>query len=350
MLGSAGSDMGKKPRDPKLDLAKAVLICLVVLGHYLEAADGGWRSALGDLLRPIYMVHMPAFVFLAGITARGRGTLAKVVQWLTLLVVFSAIYIALDLALADVNRGMEWDRPYWILWFLLALAVWQALTPLVEAFPKTFVAVSVGVALFGSMIDSVGYDFSLSRIIVFWPFFVVGKVYGRAMLEAVDRLDIVARIALVGFAAAFAWMILQENLNRFWLYGSRSFDGLAPDPWQGMSTRILLGLAAFIAMFALWAILPRRDGWFTLPGQRSLAIYLLHGIPVTLLTSELKTVFGLPGGTGLALLMSIALTAGTVALFTLPFWDKALRAVGTVISRHIPVKSQPRRSALSASS
>ncbi|MGO2780447.1 acyltransferase family protein [Glutamicibacter arilaitensis] len=53
----------------RLDVAKGALIILVVLGHLLEA-NAGWEARTTRLpLTAIYMFHMPAFVFLAGITA-----------------------------------------------------------------------------------------------------------------------------------------------------------------------------------------------------------------------------------------------------------------------------------------
>lgn len=336
-------------RDPKLDLAKAVLITFVVLGHYIEAADGRWQTDLGFVMRAIYMVHMPAFVFLAGVTAKASGTLAKIVQWLSLLVVFWALYAGLDLLTPGVDRLQDWTRPYWILWFLLALAMWQALMPLIERFPRTSVVASVAIGAFSGMLDGIGYEFSLSRAAVFLPCFVIGAVYGKEMLRAVDRMRGMARAGLVTVAAAAALYLGSAEINRYWLYGSRSLEDLNTGDLKGVSYRIILMLFALLGMASLWAILPRREGWFTLPGRRSLSVYLLHGIPVTLLTGALRALGDLPGGTPMVFGASLVLTAGTVALFSRPEFDRAVRGIGTALSRHVPRKPQGRRSAASAS-
>ncbi|WP_394163680.1 acyltransferase family protein [Galactobacter valiniphilus] len=330
-------------RDPKLDLAKAVLICLVVLGHYIEAADGRWNTDLGYGMRAIYMVHMPAFVFLAGVTAKAAGTVSKVVQWLTLLVVFTAIYVGVDAITPRVNRGFELIEPYWILWFLFALALWQALMPLVERFPRTLVVASVAVGAAAGLIPAIGTEFTLSRATVYLPFFVVGAVYGKRFLAAIDRLPGMARAGLVLVAVACALYLGTQGIARHWLYGNRSVDDLNAGLLEGLALRLVLDAMAFVGLAALWAVLPRREGWFTVPGRRSLAIYLLHGIPVTLLSAWLRDVLDLPLGTPLLLAASVGLTCITVAVFSLPFWDTAIRQVGTVISRHVPRGAQGRR-------
>jgi len=335
-------------RDPKLDLAKSVLICLVVLGHYIEAADGRWNTDLGYGMRAIYMVHMPAFVFLAGVTAKAAGTVSKVVQWLTLLVVFTAIYRGLDLLVPSVDRISNWTQPYWILWFLLALAAWQALMPLVERFPRSSVVGSVALGVGAGLVPTIGYEFSLSRAATFLPFFVIGAVYGKRFLSAVDRLPGVGRLGLVTVAVSGALYLGSIDLDKFWLYGSRSLSRLSDGAIEGLSTRVVLMAMAFVGLAALWAVLPRREGWFTVPGRRSLAIYLLHGIPVTLLSAWLRDVLDLPLGTPLLLAASVGLTCVTVAVFSLPFWDTAIRQVGTVISRHVPRGAQERRKAPTA--
>ncbi|MDR2255199.1 MAG: acyltransferase family protein [Arthrobacter sp.] len=332
-------------RDPKLDLAKAVLICLVVLGHYVEAADGRWNTDLGYGMRAIYMVHMPAFVFLAGVTAKAAGTVSKVVQWLTLLVVFTLIYVGVDQLVPAVDRLAPWTQPYWILWFLLALAAWQALMPLVERFPRSSVIASVAIGVGAGLIPTIGYPLSLSRAATFLPFFVIGAVYGKAFLAAVDRLSSMARAGIVAAAVACALYLGSIDIDRYWLYGSRSLARLSDSVAEGVSTRLVLMAISLLGLAALWALLPRRDGWFTVPGRRSLAVYLLHGIPVTFLSAWLRDVLDLPSGAPLVLAASLVLTALTVSLFSLAFWDTAIRHVGTVFSRHIPRKPQARRRA-----
>ncbi len=49
---------------------KGILITLVVLGHWLEATNYWDDGLIRYLLTAIYAFHMPAFIFLAGITSK----------------------------------------------------------------------------------------------------------------------------------------------------------------------------------------------------------------------------------------------------------------------------------------
>lgn len=328
--------MSPTRRDPKLDLAKAALITLVVMGHYTEAANPAWKGDLGSLLRVIYMVHMPAFVFLSGITSRARGSLGKAIQWLTVLAVATPIYWGLDALVPRVDRGMDWDRPYWILWFLLALAAWQALMPLVERYPRALVVISVVVGIGCGLIDAIGRDFSLSRAAVFWPFFVIGAVYGKRLLAAVDRLEILPRIGLIVAAAGLALTLAHRELTTEWFYGTDGFTDLHISPLAGLAQRTSLDVAAFLGILAIWALLPRRETVLTAPGRHSLAIYLFHGIPVTLLTGPLRDLLDAQGPK-VTFALIVLLTAATVTVFSPGLWDRAIRWVGQLIASHLPV-------------
>ena len=80
-------------RDNRLDVAKGVLIVLVVLGHLLEEVSGEWEDGLVRLvLTVIYAFHMPAFVFLAGLTAKSTRLLERLLTFVMLLGVFQYLY------------------------------------------------------------------------------------------------------------------------------------------------------------------------------------------------------------------------------------------------------------------
>lgn len=104
----------------RLDVAKGALIILVVLGHLLEAT-AGWEARTTRLpLTAIYMFHMPAFVFLAGITAKSTQLPRRIGVFLVLLVVFQTLYF-FAVPLLGLERTFSLVRPFWILWFLLAM-------------------------------------------------------------------------------------------------------------------------------------------------------------------------------------------------------------------------------------
>ena len=92
------------------------------------------------------MLHMPAFVFLAGITAK-RDQLGKCFANLAiLLILFQLAYIAPSIVKGGTSPvGIL--QPYWALWFLLSLIWWLALLPLIARLPSPLlIASTIGVA------------------------------------------------------------------------------------------------------------------------------------------------------------------------------------------------------------
>ena len=71
-------------RDRRLDVAKGVLISLVVFGHLLPRVglDDGLTTLAYTV---IYAFHMPAFIFLAGITAKSTRLLERLLTFVILL-------------------------------------------------------------------------------------------------------------------------------------------------------------------------------------------------------------------------------------------------------------------------
>ena len=72
-------------RNELLDHWKLLLIVLVVLGHSIPGNP--------ILFAAIYSFHMPAFVFLLGVTSRVRPSWRSQAETIVLLVIFQALYL-----------------------------------------------------------------------------------------------------------------------------------------------------------------------------------------------------------------------------------------------------------------
>jgi len=312
-------------RDPRLDAAKGVLIALVVLGHLFEAVNY-WRDAAIRLpLTAIYLFHMPAFVFMAGVTAGTRRVARRVATMLVLLVGFQAVYY-LVLSQVESGKRFSWTEPFWVLWFLLAMAWWQALAPWIVRAPRRAFALAVIAALLaGSLPPVIGGELALSRTLVFLPFFVAGKIWGTRLVERAGHASAAQRWAsliacLVAIALAFS-----VGIGHTWLYASHSFETLGVGVVQGMATRAALLSAAALCIWTLLAFLPAQPSpRLSVTGRRSLAIYLLHAPLLLAITPALSGLVVQQGGIAAWLLCVIA-AAGVLALLSVPGPDRWLR-------------------------
>lgn len=313
-------------RDHRLDIAKGVLICLVVLGHLLEGMNYWKAPEARILLTVIYAFHMPAFAFLAGVTAKPTNLVRRVGPLIVLLLLFQAAYYGF-VQFVGLKRAFALDTPFWILWFLLALACWTMLTPLMARFGKLSTVVAIVMALAAVTVPWVGYPYSAARMLAFLPFFTVGFVYGKRILAWAATTTLAIRSGLVGCAVLIVAALLWAHLAPGWFYGSFSVDRLDTGLPEAVLVRGGLMIGAAVLTITLLALLPNRKNIWATVGQRSLSVYLLHGFLVLAVTPYLKPMF--TGNPYTVLLIIAVLVAGTVTIATAPAVDALLRRIST---------------------
>lgn len=312
-------------RNHRLDAAKGILIVLVVLGHLLEAT-AGWDARSTRLpLTGIYMFHMPAFVFLAGVTANPVKLPRRIGTHLILLVVFQVLYF-IAVQVLGLERDFSPFAPFWILWFLLAMCWWQLLMPFIARYPKASLTVSVLVASTSGTIEAIGYPFSLSRALVFLPFFVLGATYGKVILRAAPKVALGWKLIVLAVLIVVWLYLYSRDLHRGWLYGSYSFERLDVADAPGILVRVGLLCVATLATFVLLSLMPAGNSVLALLGRRSLAIYLMHGFVALGLSLYLPGLLE-QGGNVLAVLACLVAAVLTAALFAVPVFDKAIRGL-----------------------
>ncbi|WP_051299643.1 acyltransferase family protein [Arthrobacter castelli] len=316
-------------RDQRLDSAKGILISLVVLGHLLEATSAWNADVIRLPLTIIYMFHMPAFIFLSGMTAKRDNLSRRIGVFLVLLLTFQGLYYV-AVWLSPLERDFSPFMPFWLLWFLLSMIWWLLLLPLVWRMPRTAVAVSVVIAISAGAIDEMGYAFSISRVLVFLPFFITGTVYGRQILDVAGRIPFRVKLCAAVLCLALGWILFAADIHQGWLYGSYSFDRLDTGTVEGLAVRAgLLAVAGFTTVTVL-SLMPRHQNPVTAIGKRSLGIFLVHGFVVLALTPLLP-----PGHSGantaIALAACVAIAVVVVKVLGAAPIDRSVRQYGSKV-------------------
>lgn len=270
-------------RNIRIDSTKGALILLVVFGHLLEVfvRDPLYRA----IYSAIYLFHMPLFVMISGMFSRaplGDRDYAGILTKLVIpLVLFQFLYL-LPTAIKSGPSSMLSLQPYWLLWFLLALIIWKLALPGFVQLPYP-VALAVILALAAGFSTKIGYAFSLSRTLYFFPFFLVGFLYRDwlAGFPARHRGALAALFAAT-LAAVMTWSF--NGLPYQALWGSMSY-ALAPVAPEFPATgRLLVLLLSFVSCVAFLAVVNESRALAYL-GSRSMAIYLLHGFAIKAMAS-----------------------------------------------------------------
>ncbi len=302
------------------DNLRGLLLLLVGVGHGLEPllpSSASARAAYSAL----YLFHVPAFAALSGHVSRARWPTGA--QWralLTPLLVGQLLHVALDVGWLGHPPSTRWLlQPYWVLWFLLSLATWRAVLPLLVRL-RWPLAWAVAAALGAGLLPQVGYPLSLSRTLVFLPCFLAGHLAKPAQLawlrgRAGRLASAAAWLLCLAWATALAAGTLPFPDTRL-LYASTDYGALGLAPMQGMLARGAVLACALGLTAAAWAWAPEGRGLLARLGAASLWPYVAHGlllraVPLQAGLLALPAVLQVPAGS-LAGLAAVLLPAAWV--------------------------------------
>lgn len=274
----------------------------VVFQHLLELCSG-----VEGLYRVNELFIMPAFVFLSGRLARFRpGALLR--RLMLPYAVFQVLYILFDTRVLGGGWSLQFTTPYWLLWYLPCMFVWGLLLPALDAAdPRRMAAVLAGLLALGlaaGFDGSVGRYLTLSRLVVFFPFYAAGFYAGKLELRMsrATRWMILAGL-LCGAVLTGKWT-LELDIPREMLYHAASYEAAGGGP--GM--RAFLYLAGFVWIALIFLAVPDvRIPGLTGLGRRTMPVYLLHGFAVRLARSLFPEWWSLLTALALALGLTVLL-------------------------------------------
>ncbi len=270
--------MSNKKRLYLVDNIKGLLIVLVVFGHICELFIGHPFNKIMYCI--IYTFHMPAFVFCSGLFA--RYSVRKIRHYIVIYLLFQTVYTLLAGRFLPGNTYLQYHTPYWALWYIFSLICWLLLLPIFDvngAVKKLFVLLlAVAAALLAGFDKQIGYMLSLSRNIVYLPYFLAGYYvdfkHNRCMLaDTVKRWYVLVPSLLVAVLSVVYVLNCYDKLDPKLYYGVFGYD------LDGMT--VMWRLAGYAAAAAYMVLIFRFMPYKRLPvltalGKRSLNIFLLH--------------------------------------------------------------------------
>ena len=265
-----------------LDNFKFILITLVVIGHFSFKLCN--IKMIDKLIYYIYIFHMPCFIFTNGFLAKkmnagGRLRIDKIMSIFTMYLIFKIGNAILSLIfLKDFKLDLFQDSS--APWYLLSLCIWYLFVPFMERIkPKYFILGSIFIGLIAGYFDIIKFVFSLSRVLVFFPFFAIGFYLSKENLESFlnKRLRLLALTFLIGefICVVVFWKELKPTYSI--LYGGTPYsEGLGKLASYGMLLRGIWYVVTFITSAAVMLLIPRCKTFFSELGSRTLQIYMTH--------------------------------------------------------------------------
>jgi fucose 4-O-acetylase-like acetyltransferase len=264
------------------DNAKFFLIFLVVFGHVISPLKDN-SHILFTLYSVIFLFHMPAFIFISGYFSKGfnkKGYLLKILKKILLPYFIFQIIYSLFYYWDGETPSLKLDllHPHWSLWFLLSLFCWNLSLYIFARLKWAGLVIAIAIGIGIGYFDHVGSFLSLSRPLVFFPYFLLGYLIEPNHLKMVKktRFSAVIGIAiLLGTALLFAALFPKGAMP--WLFGDTSYADMGVKELESVLKRSSQYLVTLIVTYGFLAIVPTKGFIFTVIGQRTLYIYLLHG-------------------------------------------------------------------------
>ena len=265
------------------DNLKAVLIFLVVLGHFLLPAATKNGCVVEAIYRWIYLFHMPAFVFVSGFFAksyvkRGDSDTNKLIGFLILYILF---VLALGIIKSLFSKSLSFPDPFSTTsaqWYLLCMFFWYLVIPhFARIHPVVSLVFTIITALLVGVFIPDGSFLSLSRFFVFLPFFIAGYYISGEWIQKIRPWMIVMSVMILITVFIFC-LVGMDILKPYFLLAnaSQSYSRLSLSNKAGIAARLVWYAVSSIMACALFCIIPKRHTFFTYIGERTLAVYVLH--------------------------------------------------------------------------
>lgn len=264
------------------DNVKALLIILVVMGHFVTQYTGS-NEIMQSMFCIIYSFHMPLFIFVSGLFAKSsfkddKLKVNKVISYLILYVALKLIIFIERISFGHNATFTIWSEQG-IPWYMLAMAAWICMTYCLRFVrPTALLSVSIILALVAGYSDKIGDVLCLSRIIVFYPMFLLGFYMDskaivektRAPWQKVLAVCILLMLVLLSFFA-------REELYQFRpiLVARNPYSQLA-NPSLGAVYRAVWYVLSMCISCAIVCVLPNKENKLSYIGASTLPIYFIH--------------------------------------------------------------------------
>jgi len=267
-------------RNPYYDNARFLLILLVVTGHviaYMKTESVFLRSVFAW----VHLFHMPMFVLISGRFSSPEVSWRTIRKNVGRLIVPYLIFQTAALILVSLRDGriaLDYHLPRNVLWYLVSLFCWRAMLPVAVRFRWAF-PTSILASLLCGYCPFAGWHFSLSRTIVFFPFFLAGY-YLRDGLQQSLRNVLSARAAIAVLVTTFAVSPFVAPVSDCWFFGATSYAAMGHTEWYAAGYRALVVAGAFLVGGSCMRLVPGSMSSVTTHGSRTLYVFLLHDMIV----------------------------------------------------------------------
>lgn len=304
----------EKKRIYLFDNLKAFLIILVVLGHFLEESIV-YLDEYKRIVLFIYSFHMPLFIMISGHFHKNNNILKKVVSYLSIGYVLKILFFLYSFFIRDTNPTFYFFSENGLPWYMFVLGFYIFITYLLKNFNKKFLLlVSIVIACIAGYNADIGDFLCLSRIIVFYPFYLIGYMLSTKDILKLNSNKILKVLSLI---ITIISIILCFTYYDDLIFLKPLFTGKHPYAineifiyWGPMYRLLMYFISCFISFFIVVLIPNSYNSILSFLGKNTLQVYFWHYLFIYILidTKIINYIFSLLEGGTIWFLCSIVIT------------------------------------------
>ena len=259
----------------RADNVRYLLLFNVIAEHTLTQTGITCTGILELFVVWSRLVTMPTFCFLSGYFSKNTDK-----RYRTAIGDFLIPYIIFDGIFFLIYGGTYTDNiftPVFLYWYMLSMFCWNIMARGLEKI-RGIVPISIVVALLVGLLPDVSRFLSLSRTIVFLPYFMFGLLLSREGMAKIENLNRwVVTAATIVVVAIVGWAELSGVYDIDFFYDWDSYSAYGYSAVKG----ILLRLAGYgvsgLFIVAMFVTVPDRHMPLASEGgTRTMMPYLLH--------------------------------------------------------------------------
>jgi len=201
-------------RDNYFDNAKFILITLVIVGHIVEPILDRYGAIRAGYVF-IYSFHMQMFTLISGYFSKNDGSIDSLKKNISTILLPYLFAQSLFMILKSIIEGrlcISLLDPHLALWYLLSLFFWRTILPYFVKITY-YIPLSIALALLCGYFQAIDHFLSLSRTIVFFPYFLAGYYLRNSIRLNINRF-------FTQMYAPFSAMVDQPSNGKGLKYGS----------------------------------------------------------------------------------------------------------------------------------
>lgn len=324
-----------KKREYLFDNLKAVLIFLMVFGHFIELNGMKDKSILfRTLWMGIYSFHMPLFIFVAGYFTKYYTENAKkaIKNYLIPFIIFSNLIYFFDVFILKNQKTFELMIPQTSMWFLLTVFFYKIIYNGIYKIKGIFI-MSIIYAIIVGFDTSFASTGSLSRIVVFLPFFIAGNKFKKEYLLKITskKIRYILIILIITLILLFGYITVCLGMPTKAITFKHPYISQGTTLIKAVIFRIFIIVCSLLFCYLILNVIPNHKTIISYIGKSTITVYLLHVFVIK--TFEKLDILKEPTFSTLiiCLIMSIIVIYITSIPLVKKIYDKIIDKISNVI-------------------